>query len=703
MLDSITPSLRTFRTVIHPTDPSLRVRPILPRRLPRAAALVLAVLTVVVGSTGAAAQMIPPPPEASSETSDVETDAATETETETGKTTGPVEGLESPRATVATFDAAMANDDLATAAGVFGRDALPGTDAVRSRTLTTFATILGYLGWRDADQRLMLPATSEGVDATVVLFPWSGRAIEPPTVRSRPLAEALAGDWRIELQRDADTGWRFTPESVDPDDLDAAIVAINRLRRANGGADLEAASIDEWITLNAPPWMLESFLGMAIWQWLALAAVVLLGLIADLVVRLLTIGFVRRIARRLHPEVDDAAVRRAVRGLGIVAATLVWLLGLSFLGLPLAAFAILEPAARFALVLSIFWLGWRATDLVGEIIGARATATDTRLDDILVPMLRKTIKVLLVVFAMLNLAPMLGLNLGPLLAAIGVGSFGFAFAFKNSLENLFGSVTVILDRPFHVGDWIVIDGVEGTVETVGLRSTRIRTFYNSLVTMPNANLITTKVDNYGMRKYRRWSTRIGILYGTPVARIDAYCEAIRELVREHPYTRKDYYQVWLNGFGDSALEILVYVFWEAPDWQTELRERHRLMLDMMRVADELGIDFAFPSRTLYLQRGTPPGTPRDAGLDEADPRTAMRTGRAVVRSVVEGSDWKDETPPKYRFLTAEETERLDRIDDETRAAEVQRRLEQRERSDLPPQDGHDPERPDFTEQRDAGG
>jgi MscS family membrane protein len=597
----------------------------------------------------------------------------------------------------------MANGDLATAATAFGPDTLPSTEAVRARTLTTFASVLGYLGWRDADQRLVIPIDDGGLDATVILFPWRGRAIEPPTVRSRPLAEELANEWRIELRHDADAAWRFTPESVDPDRLDEAMAAINRLRRAAGGTDLDAASIDEWIALHAPPWMLETFIGMTAWQWMALAAVVLAGLIADMVVRLLTIGVVRRVTRRLHPDADDVSVRRAVRGIGVVAATLVWLGGLSLLGLPLAAFSILEPAARFAFVLSVFWLGWRATDLVGEVVGARATRTDTRLDDILVPMLRKTIKVLLVVFAMLNLAPMLGLNLGPLLAAIGVGSFGFAFAFKNSLENLFGSVTVILDRPFHVGDWIVIDGVEGTVETVGLRSTRIRTFYNSLVTMPNANLITTKVDNYGMRKYRRWSTKVGILYGTPVARIDAYCEAIRELIREHPYTRKDYYQVWLNGFGESALEILVYVFWEAPDWQTELRERHRLMLDMIRVAEELGIDFAFPSRTLYLQRGTPPGAPRDPGLDAADPRTAMRTGRTAVRSVVETADWRDETPPKYRFLTAEETERIDGIDDETRAAAVERRLEQRERTDLPPQDGHDPEHPDFTEQRDAGG
>lgn len=668
------------------TSPSPRVRSLL--------AMIAAVSLSLVAAPEAVAQELPPPPPPSTPATSTETAAPA------------IEGLADPRRTVTTFLDATSDSnggDPTVAITAFPAKALPTTEAVRDRTLSTFRTVLARLGWTDAAQRLALPDDAGAPGDSIVLFPWSGPAISPPTVRSRRLSDAMATDWRIELICGDDHAWRFTAGSIASDRLDAAIAAINRQRREAGDPDVDAASIDEWIALHAPPWMLEDFLSLAIWQWLGLAAIVLSGLVVDLVVRIAAIGFVRRVARRLHPGVEDASIRRAVRGLGVVAATLVWFAAISLLGLPLGAFAILQPAARFTLVLAIFWLGWRATDLVAEVGGARAASTDTKLDDILVPMLRKTVKVLLVVFGLLNLAPMLGLNLGPLLAAIGVGSFGFAFAFKNSLENLFGSVTVILDRPFHVGDWIVIDGVEGTVETVGLRSTRIRTFYNSLVTMPNANLVTTKVDNYGMRKYRRWTTRIGILYGTPVARIDAFCEAIRELVREHPYTRKDYYQVWLNGFGESALEILVYVFWEAPDWQTELRERHRLMLDIMRVAEELGIDFAFPSRTLYLQRGTPPTAPRDASLDEADPRTAMRSGRAAVREVVSDADWRDEMPPKYRFLNAEETARIDGIDDADRAAAVERRLERRERTDLPAEHGQDPDRPDFTEQREAGG
>ena len=294
-----------------------------------------------------------------------------------------------------------------------------------------------------------------------------------------------------------------------------------------------------------------------------------------------------------------------------------------------------------------------------------------------------------------------------MLAAIGIGSFGLAFAFKNSLENVFGSVTVILDRPFMVGDWVVIDGVEGTVEDVGLRSTKVRTFYNSLVSIPNSNLITKSVDNYGRRKYRRWSTKVGILYGTPPARIDAFCEGIRELVRQHPYTRKDYYQVWLNGFAESSLEVLVYVFWEAPDWQTELRERHRLMLDIIRIADELGIDFAFPTRTLHVRRADSNNDPKDDQLDAADPISARRSGRVTTREVVAGDPWLAEKPPPYNFLSAEETKRLDAMSDEDRAAAIETRLAQRNSAETAAKAaekaGDGSEKVDFTEQRDSGG
>ena len=114
------------------------------------------------------------------------------------------------------------------------------------------------------------------------------------------------------------------------------------------------------------------------------------------------------------------------------------------------------------------------------------------------------------------------------------------------------------------------------------------------------------VDNYGRRQYRRWKTHIGVQYDTPVDRIETFCEGIRELIRCHPYTRKDYYMVYLNGLGAHSLDVLLYAFLECPDWGTELREKHRLFADVLRVAEELEVDFAFPTQTLHVVGEPPP-------------------------------------------------------------------------------------------------
>ena len=180
-----------------------------------------------------------------------------------------------------------------------------------------------------------------------------------------------------------------------------------------------------------------------------------------------------------------------------------------------------------------------------------------------------------------------------MIAGLGLGGLAFALASKDMVQNLFGSVTILLDRTFAVGDWIIVDGKEGSVESIGFRSTRIRTFYNSMLTVPNSTFITASVDNMGERRYRRLSTKLGLAYETPPDKIEAFCEGVRELVRQHPYMRKDYFHVYFNGYADSALEILVYVFWETPEWSTELRERHRFLLDRGYFDEQMAIPQAW--------------------------------------------------------------------------------------------------------------
>ena len=659
------------------------------------------ILTGAMGWWDSTAAGIPPIPQGNS----AQESSASESESKDPEARSK---LESPRATLKTLFLAFPEDEdneIIKSLGCFPPAALPPTVSVRDATIKELVRLLDWLGWRNPEMLAQVPdSVPQDAPGTFTLFPWDKNPDEETTKRTAELLEIIGGSQPIELRRGSDDGWRFNPEALSPRLLDEIRGAIRDIQNRTGEAPDRMEGVEDWIVAQDIPWLTNKIAFIEVWQWFGLAVIILLGLIVDLIVRLLGINVVGRLARRIHNSTGDVTIRRAVRGIGLACSTATWLLLIPMLDLPLVAFGILQPAAKLAFILALFWWGWRMTDLAGEVMIGWAQKSETKADDILVPMVRKTLKVLLVAFAMVNLAPLLGLNLGPLLAAIGVGSFGFAFAFKNSLENLFGSITVILDRPFQVGDWIIVDGIEGTVETVGIRSTRIRTFYNSLVSLPNSNLVTSKVDNYGLRKYRRWKSTIGIVYGTPVPRIEAFCEGIRELVREHPFTRKDYYQVWVNEFGASSIDILIYVFWQAPDWQTELRERHRFMIDIMRLAEIVGVDFAFPSQTIYLERGESRATPKDPSLDEAfDGRVALRKGRNAVRDMTKDDIWREEQIPKYRFLNAEETKRIDSISNLDRAEKVESRLGRRERTDLPPETGQDPDNPDFTEQRGSGG
>ena len=175
--------------------------------------------------------------------------------------------------------------------------------------------------------------------------------------------------------------------------------------------------------------------------------------------------------------------------------------------------------------------------------------------------------------------------------------------------------------------------MEGTVESVGFRSTRVRTFYNSLISVPNSRFTTSSVDNFGRRRYRRFKTVIGLQYDTKPEQLDAFCEGVRELIRRHPYTRKDYYHVYLNDLSDSALDVLLYCFFECPDWSIELRERHRLLVDVMRLSERLGVQFAFPTRTIQMFQGVPSSA--EKSVDWSDPgglgvREAMQIAGPAV-------------------------------------------------------------------------
>jgi len=389
-----------------------------------------------------------------------------------------------------------------------------------------------------------------------------------------------------------------------------------------------------------PPALVDNeTLGLAHWQWLAILIVIVVGFALDLIVRAALGLLARRLAGKAFVEQDEDHIRKAMRPLGLLAAAAFWigtirLTGLAETGL---AFDVIHGALAVFATLAGVVSAWRVIDLVAVYLSFKAANTHTKFDDVLIPLIRKSLKVFAVVLGVVYAARALDIDIWPLVASLGIGSVAFAFAAKDTVENFFGSVAVLLDRPFNVGDWVVVQDQEGIVEEIGFRSTRLRTFYNSQVTVPNANLVRAVVDNYGRRRYRRWRTMLGVQYDTSPDKLAAFTEGIRELIRSHPWTRKDYYQVYCNEFGDFSLQILVYMFFEVPDWNTELRERDRLFRDIVRLADAIGVQFAFPTQTvhLYKEEHAPHQRRHDNPESLTDSRASVegiRAAKAITRN-----------------------------------------------------------------------
>jgi MscS family membrane protein len=217
------------------------------------------------------------------------------------------------------------------------------------------------------------------------------------------------------------------------------------------------------------------------------------------------------------------------------------------------------------------------------------------------PVLQKLLKAIAVAFGILFMMRSLGVNLGALLAGVSIAGLALALAAQDTVKNFFGSIMIFLDQPFKVGDRISVDSVDGVVELVSIRATRIRTFDNSLVYIPNGKLADGIINNFGLRVYRRYRTMISITYDTPTVLIDAYVEGLRKLIALHPYSRKDFYQVYLNEFSSSSLNILLNMHFEVDDFLKELQGKHELMTGAIKLAENLGVRFAFHTTTLHIE------------------------------------------------------------------------------------------------------
>ena len=252
---------------------------------------------------------------------------------------------------------------------------------------------------------------------------------------------------------------------------------------------------------------------------------------------------------------------------------------------------ILSKSFSFLLIVTIFWTILQSVEYLGLRLQFRAEQTESKVDDQLIPFAIEIGKVLVVIFAIVViLANVFDQNVTALAAGLGVGGVAVALASKESLENLLGSFTIFLDKPFQVGDIITIGNITGKVEKVGFRSTRVRTFDKSVVTVPNKNLVIAELDNLGVRPVRRVKINIGLTYSTTVNQIKEIVDDIQKLIDDHEQTNQDGKVRFLN-FGASSLDVMVLYFVNSPDWDILVDTQQEINFKIIEIVKKHGSDF----------------------------------------------------------------------------------------------------------------
>lgn len=252
----------------------------------------------------------------------------------------------------------------------------------------------------------------------------------------------------------------------------------------------------------------------------------------------------------------------------------------------------------------IIFIAWGLSNLSGstvlwfDLLGKKY---NLELDKILIPFLVRILKFVIIAITVTIVAEEWDYHIDTLIAGLGLGGLAFALAAKDSLGNIFGGVVIITEKPFTLGDWIQTPSVEGTVEDITFRSTKIRTFAQSVITIPNSTLANEPITNWSKMGKRRISFYLGVAYTTPREKIEKVIKEIREMLENHSDIHHETIHVYFDRFNDSSLDIFFYFFTKTTVWGEFLKVKENCNLKIMEILEKEEVSVAFPSTSVYFE------------------------------------------------------------------------------------------------------
>ncbi len=359
---------------------------------------------------------------------------------------------------------------------------------------------------------------------------------------------------------------------------------------------------DNWIREHIPvPLLNPGPFEILYWQWLALLVLIPLAAVIGWLLEVPSRVLFARLSAKTETEFDDkliAAARGPIVLLWAVTASRVLLRWIA-LATPVQAF-IVDLQGALATV-AVFWVVLRSIGVMQETVPLSDWGTRHPALRSLIPLGGRIARLFIFLLAVLTVVSQFGYPVATILAGLGIGGIAVALGAQKSLEHFFGSVSIGVDQPFRVGDWISVGGTEGEVEAIGLRSTQIRTMERTILSIPNGQLAETKTENFAPRDRVHLRATLGLEYGTSAATMRTVRDEIEKLLRAHPLMWQDRVVVRFREFGSFSLNIEV-LCWVQTTVIDEFRAvREDLFLQMMEAVERNGTSFAFPTQTLHVQ------------------------------------------------------------------------------------------------------
>jgi MscS family membrane protein len=342
--------------------------------------------------------------------------------------------------------------------------------------------------------------------------------------------------------------------------------------------------------------------GIPLWQYLASAIYVLLAFIAARLVNYLATVQLRRLFVRTKWAFGETIINLLHGPIRMLVLVVLLQMGLGLFQWPGRLEIWLGKGLKILLACSVTYMATKLVDVAANYWRERpAIREDKTFNNLLIPMVSKTLKIFILIMAVLVTLDNLNFNIRTLLAGVSISGLALGLAAQDTVGNLFGAAAVFVDKPFKIGDFIRMDGgVEGNIEEIGLRSTRVRNPDGHLITVPNKTMGNSTITNITRRPNIKTVLNIGLTYDTSAERLQEATKILEEIYRGHPMTHD--LIIGFNQFADSALNVQVIHWWKGLDYKQYVAGLQDLNLTVKRRFDEAGISFAFPSRTVYLRQ-----------------------------------------------------------------------------------------------------